>query len=99
MPDLLTNLELIRGLTRQGEIWNWSKQCEEAFKTVKRKITTAPMLAYFDSDNELGLQVDSSQDTLGAAFPIEFASRSLTPTEWRWAQIEKELLSVVFELE
>ena len=104
MPDLATDLEPTRGLTRQGVVWNWSKQCEEAFKTVKRKITTMPMLAYFDSDKELVLQVDSSQDGLGAVLmqdgkPIEFTSRSLRSTERRWAQIEKELLSVVFGLE
>ena len=57
IPDLATDLESIRGLTRQVVIWNWSKQCEESFKTVKRKITTTPMLAYFDSDKELVLQV------------------------------------------
>ena len=104
MPDLATDLEPIRGLTRQGVVWNWSKQCEEAFKTVKRKITTTPMLAYIDSDKELVLQVDSSQDGLGVVMmqdgkPIEFTSRSLTPPERRWAQLEKELLSVVFGLE
>ena len=31
--------------------------------------------------------------------PIEYTSRSLTPTQRRWAQIEKELLLVVFGLE
>ena len=31
--------------------------------------------------------------------PIEFASRTLTETEQRWAQIEKEMLAVVFGLE
>ena len=84
--------------------WNWSKDCEDAFKTVKKKITTAPMLAYFNAEKKLVLQVDSSQDGLGAALmqggkPIEYASRSLTATERRWAQIEKELLSVIYGLE
>ena len=50
------------------------------------------------------VQVDYSKDGLGAALgqdgkPIEPASRSLTATERRWAQIEKELLSVVFGLD
>ena len=50
------------------------------------------------------LKVDSSKHGFGAALkqdgkPIEYDCRSLTTTEWRWAQMEKELLSVVVGLE
>ena len=104
MPDMAIDLEPIRALTRQHTDWNWSKDCEDAFKTVKKKITTAPMLAYFNAEKELVLQVDSSQHGLGVALmqegkPIEYASRSLTSKESRWAQIEKELPSVIYVLE
>ena len=37
VANLATDLEPIRSLTRQGVVWNWSKQCEEAFKTVKKE--------------------------------------------------------------
>ncbi|KAL8567032.1 hypothetical protein ACOMHN_027461 [Nucella lapillus] len=58
----------------------------------------------FDPNEELVLQVDSSKDGLGAVLmqkgrPLEYASRALTATEQRWAQIEKETLSLVFGLE
>ena len=47
------------------------------------------------------LQCDASQSGLGAALmqggqPVAYASRVLTATERRYAQIEKELLAVVF---
>nr|XP_054766977.1 uncharacterized protein K02A2.6-like [Lytechinus pictus] len=53
---------------------------------------------------ELTLQADASDTGLGAALmqegrPVAFASRALTDTETRYAQIEKELLAVVFGLQ
>lgn len=59
---------------------------------------------YFNPDLELTLQTDSSKDGLGAVLlqngkPIEYASRSLTSAQRKWAQIEKEALSILFGLE
>ena len=47
------------------------------------------------------IQVDAYMHGLGAALlqnekPIEFASKALTDTEQRYANIERELLAVVF---
>ena len=62
------------------------------------------MLAYFDIAKDIELQVDSSKDGVGAVLlqggkPVEYASRALSSNERNWAQIEKELLAVVFGLE
>jgi len=64
----------------------------------------APILAYYNPDDKLTLQADSSKDGIAAVFlqqckPIEFASRAFTPVERKWAQIEKEALAVLFGLE
>ena len=47
------------------------------------------------------LQCDASQSGRGAVLmqnkqPVGYASRALTLTEFRYAQIEKELLAIVF---
>ena len=60
-------------------------------------------MAYFDNRKDLFLQVDSSQNGIGAAFiqdgrPIEYGSKSLSGTQRKWARIEKELLAVVVGL-
>ena len=52
----------------------------------------------------LEIQCDSSQSGLGAALmqnrhPIAYASRALTEVESRYAQIEKEMLAIVFSVE
>ena len=62
------------------------------------------MLSNFDPNQSLILQCDASETGLWAAIlqqgrPVAFESRALTDTETRYAQIEKELLAVVFGLE
>ena len=104
LPNLASDLQPIRELTRTNVDWNWSAECEETFIKVKKKITEAPLLIYFNPDKGLVRQVDSSKDGLGAALlqdgePIEYASRALTSAEQNWAQIEKETLAAVFGLE
>ena len=104
LPNLASDLQPIRELTRKNMDWNWSAECEEAFIKVKKNIIEAPLIIYFNPDKELVLQVDSSKDGLGAALlpdgkPIEYASRAPTSAEQNWAQIEKETLAVVFGLE
>ena len=62
------------------------------------------MLRYFSPYEGLELQCDASQKGLGACLmqsgqPIAYASRSLTQTETQYAQIEKEMLAIVFGVE
>lgn len=59
------------------------------------------MLRFYDHERPLILQADSSKDGLGACLlqgghPVCYASRALTDTEKRYAQIEQELLAIVF---
>ena len=77
---------------------------EKAWNDVKTLIASAPVLAYYKPTEVLEIQRDSSQSGLGAALmqnghPIAYASRALTETESRYAQIEKEMLAIVFSVE
>jgi len=67
-------------------------------------VTTAPVLSYYNPKAELEIQCDASQTGLGAALlqrgrPIAYTSKTLTETERRYAQSEKEMLAIVFSLE
>lgn len=73
--------------------------------SLRRKVLScgikAPVLKYFSQEKKSVLQCDASEDGLEACLmqaghQIAYASRALTPTEIHYAQIEKELLSVVF---
>jgi hypothetical protein len=59
-----------------------------------------PVLAFYNVHKPVEIQCDASKDGLGAVLlqedrPIAYTSRSLTETEKRYAQIEKEALSIV----
>ena len=71
---------------------------------MKEAVSSTPVLRYYNIEEEVTLQCDASQYGLGAALlqagqPVAYASRALTPAETRYAQIEKELLAIVFACE
>ncbi len=104
LPRLSTAMAPLLELTHKGVVWNWSEGHKKAFATVKQIATTAPVLAYYDPDDDLVLQCDASQKVLGAALlqkgkPVAYASKALTETKQHYAQIEKETLAIVFGLE
>ena len=104
LPKLSEVTEPIRQLTRKDVPWNWSASQENAFVLMKELVKEAPVLQFFDNHKPLMIQCDASEKGLGAALlqdgkPVAFASRALTDTETRYAQIEKELLAIVFSVE
>ena len=96
--------EPLRQLTRKEMEWEWTEVHDVAFEKIKEAVTTAPVLRYFDPNEETVLQCDASDTGLGASLmqkgqPVAYASRSLIDTERNYAQIEKELLAIVFGTE
>ena len=82
----------------------WSSEQEESFNRIKQAITETPVLRYFDPSLPLEGQGDASSKGLGFSLlqegqPVTYASRTLTSAEQRYAQIEKELLALVFGME
>ena len=68
----------------------------QCFKRVKAVIPSAPVLKFFETRVEAVLQCDAFQHGLGACLMqngqhVAYASRSWTPAESNYAQIEKEL--------
>ena len=88
-------------LTRKSVTFQWSNEHQEAFAAIKEAVSGEVTLDNFDPQNPITLQVDTSMAGLGAVLfqedrPVAFASRALTGTERRYANIEREMLAVVF---
>ena len=103
IPKLCDVLHPLHNLLKNDVEWTWSTAQEDAFKRIKRMILEHNKLAIFDPNTKVTLENDASDYGLGSVLlqnnkPIAYASRSLTSCETRYAQIEKEMLAIVFGL-
>ena len=104
LPHLSETCEPLRRLTDKDAVWSWQSQQEDAFQNVKLLVSTQPLLKYYDLNEEVTIQCDVSEVCLGATsmqngLPITYASRALSQCEQRYAQIEKECLTIVYAFE
>ena len=94
----------LRRLTHKDVEFKWTEQEEEQRKMILEEIKKSTLLNYFDPNQLPIITVDASMLGLGATLRQEkgvvaFASRTLTDTESRYANIEREMLAVVFGVE
>lgn len=94
----------IRTLLKSDVDFEWSYEQEKSFRKLKELCSSPPVLAFYDVNKDVTIECDSSKDGLGAVImqgnrAIAYASRALTETEQRYAQIEKEMLSITYSCE
>ena len=104
IPNLAEKSKPLRDLMRKDTPWVWNHEQEDAYDELKQACSKPPTLAFYDVNKPVTISVDSCQSGLGAVCmqndqPIAYASRALTDTQQRHAQIEKELLAIVFGCE
>ena len=104
IPNMSTITHPLRELLGKNVPFNWSTTHDNAITQIKQILTSAPVLGYYDVTQPVTLETDASSHGLGAVIlqdnkPIAYASRSLTPAQLNYAQIEKELLAIVFGCE
>lgn len=101
IPNLAIKNEVLRNLLKKDSLWHWDGNTEKVFNELKETLCKAPVLRYFDINLPVTLSVDASKYGLGAVLlqnnlPIAYASKALTETEIKYAQIEKEALAIAF---
>ena len=105
-PNLATLIHPLNRLLCKGATWKWTTDCEKAFKQSKEVLVSSKVLVHYNPSLPLKLAGDASAYGVGAVIshvmedgserPIAFASRTLTPSERNYAQVEKEALSLIF---
>lgn len=104
IPNLSQRTALLRNLTKNDVEWSWCEVHEAEVKDLLKTISSEPVLKFFEPNEPITIQTDSSKDGLGCVLlqnnkPVAYASRTLTKSEQKWAQIEKELLAIAFACE
>lgn len=108
IPNLSAKTASLRELLNHKAEFKWTRKHEQEWKMLKSTLTVEPVLTYFDSSKSIKISTDASRDGLRAVLlqedpegwkPIAYASSTMTQSECKYAQIEKECLGLDFGFE
>ena len=109
IPNLSTQTEPLTRLTRKDTPWKWGAEQQAAFQRLKDVLCTDVVLAHFDPKQRIGISCDASEVGIGVVLfhrytdgterPIANASKTLTDTQRRYSQVQKEALAVIYGLQ
>ena len=108
--SFLAELHKLRGplnnLLQKDTKWNWSNSGKESFEKIKSLLSSDLLLTHYAPSIDITVVSDAPDYGFGAVishiFPdgsekaIAHSSKSLTPTEHKYSQIEKEALAIIF---
>ena len=103
-PRMAENSEPLHHMTCNGVPFIWGPEHTEAFQLLKKEISIAPILRYYNLKKPVVLQMDACTKGLGAVllqdgYPVYFASKSLTTAQQNYVAIELEALSVLWAVQ
>jgi hypothetical protein len=93
----------ITELLKKGNKYVWSKECDEAFQTLNKLLTTSPVLAQPDIAKPFDIYCDASGTGLGCILMqegrvISYSSQQLRCHEEHYPTHDLELAAVVTAL-
>ena len=108
-PNLTEKTTPLHELLNKKNEWVRGEPQIQAFEDVKQALVMSPVLSLFNHNCDTIVSADASSHGLGPMLlqkqpggewkPVSYISRSLTPTEQRYAQIEKETLAFTWACE
>ena len=108
VPSMSTMMSPLSMLLRKDTTWIWDTPQQRAFDDVKRAIASSGTLAFYDPQRPTAVSTDASsfgtggillQEHDGVYHPVAYVSRTMTEAEKCYAQLEKELLAIVWTCE
>jgi len=91
-------------LTRKDIPWKFDSSCQDAFNSLKKAFTSAPILTHWIPDAQLIVETNASDYALAAILsvvnkdnevhPVAFYSRTFTTAELNYDTHDKELLAI-----
>ena len=99
IPNLSEGTSQLRPLLSCKNEFLWDANHQRSFENLKNLMIKAPVLQFYNPSLKCTLSVDASQHGLGAVLlqnglPICYASATLSETQQRYSQIEKEMLAI-----
>ena len=98
----------LRDLLSAKRVWIWGPAQKNTFDKIKEELASPPVLALYDPLADTRISADASSHGLGAVLlqrvkeewrPVSYASRAMSDTEKRYAQIEKEAIASTWACE
>jgi hypothetical protein len=93
----------LTSLLEKDKKFEWSEACQDSFDELRKRLTTAPVLAMPDIHKSFDIYCDASKQGLGCVlmqegYMIAYASRQLRKHEQNYPTHDLELAAVVHAL-
>ena len=95
-------------LSKKGEVFQWTEQCQQAFDKLKYLLTHAPILRHYRPELETRLETDASDGVVAGVLsqkhgeywhPVAYYSKSMSDNERNYEIHDKEMLAIIRALQ
>ena len=96
-------------LTQKDRPFQWDMTCEQAFKELKKRLVSAPLLAHFDPTLPSQMETDASDGVIagvlsqqqldGEWHPVAYYSKTMIEAELNYPIHDKEMLAIVLSFQ